>query len=77
MFQQKGFEKGTKEILKAIANSRAFSVIAGGQSSDALKKFKIPKSKFSYVSLSGGSLVSYLAGEKLPGLEALSYARKK
>ena len=77
LFQQKGFEKGTKEILKAIANSRAFSVIAGGQSSDALKKFKIPKSKFSYVSLSGGSLVSYLAGEKLPGLEALSYARKK
>ena len=77
MFQEKGFEKGTREILKAIANSSAFSVIAGGQSSDALKKFKIPKSKFSYVSLSGGSLVSYLAGEKLPGLEALSHARTK
>jgi len=77
MFQEKGFEKGTKEILNAIANSSAFSVIAGGQSSDALKKFKIPKSKFSYVSLSGGSLVSYLAGEKLPGLEALSHARTK
>ena len=76
LFQQKDFEKGTKEILKAIANSRAFSVIAGGQSSDALKKFKIPKSKFSYVSLSGGSLVAYLAGEKLPGLEALAHSIK-
>ena len=73
MFQVKVFEKGTKEILKAIANSKAFSVIAGGQSSDALKKFKIPKNKFSYVSLSGGSLVAYLAGEKLPGLEVLSH----
>lgn len=73
MFQEKEFEKGTREILNAIANSKAFSVIAGGQSSDALKKFHIPKSKFSYVSLSGGSLVAYLAGEKLPGLEALSH----
>ena len=75
MFQEKGFEKGTREILNAIANSKAFSVIAGGQSSDALKKFKIPKSKFSYVSLSGGSLVAYLAGEKLPGLEALKLGK--
>lgn len=77
MFQVGGFEKGTREILKAIANSRAFSVIAGGQSSDALKKFKIQKSKFSYVSLSGGSLVAYLAGEKLPGLEALAHSITK
>jgi phosphoglycerate kinase len=76
MFEYKEFEKGTREILKAISNSKAFSVIAGGQSSDAIKKFKIPKNKFSYISLSGGALVSYLAGEKLPGLEALSHPRK-
>ncbi len=71
IFEYKEFEKGTREILKAIARSKAFSVIAGGQSLDAIKKFKIPKSKFSYISLSGGALVAYLAGEKLPGLEAL------
>lgn len=71
LFQRKGFENGTREILNAIANSPAFSVVAGGQGSDAIKKFKIPKRKFSYISLSGGSLVAYLAGEKLPGLEAL------
>ena len=70
-FQDKEFELGTKEILKTIANSKAFSVIAGGQSSDAIKQFKINKNKFNYVSLSGGSLVYYLAGKKLPGLEAL------
>jgi len=70
-FQHENFEKGTREILNAIANSPAFSVVAGGQGSDAIKKFKIPKRKFSYISLSGGSLVAYLAGEKLPGLEAL------
>jgi len=70
-FEIKGFEQGTKEILKAIANSKSFSVIAGGQSSDAIKKFNIPKNKFSYISLSGGATIKYLAGEKLPGLEAL------
>ena len=62
MFEQKGFEKGTKEILKAIAKSKAFSVIAGGQSSDAIKKFGINKKKFGYVSLSGGALVEALSG---------------
>jgi len=71
MFENKEFASGTREILKAISDSNSFSVIAGGQSSDAIKKFKINKNKFNYVSLSGGALVSYLAGEKLPGLEAL------
>ena len=70
-FQHEGFELGTKEILKSIAKSKAFSVIAGGQTSDALKKFHIDKNKFGYVSFSGGSLVKYLAGEKLIGLKAL------
>jgi len=70
-FQHKGFEIGTREILKAISKSKAFSVIAGGQSLDALKKFKINKNKFNYVSLSGGALVCYISGKKLPGLSAL------
>ncbi len=66
MFEDEKFENGTKEILKAISNSKSFSVIAGGQSSDALKKFRLKKSKFSYVSLSGGALVYYISGKKLP-----------
>ena len=70
-YQKKGFEKGTKEILIAISKSKAFSVLAGGQTSDALKKFGINKKKFDYVSLSGGALVKYLARGKLVGLEVL------
>jgi len=70
-FQYKEFASGTREILKAISKSKAFSVIAGGQSSDALKKFKINKKKFGYVSLSGSAFVCYISGKKLPGLEAL------
>ena len=68
----KNFQKGTKEILKAISRSRSFSVISGGSSASSIDKFKISKNSFSYISLSGGALVHYLAGEKLPGLEALT-----
>jgi len=71
MFEDPRFSKGTREILKAISDSNSFSIIAGGQSNDALKQFGISKEKFGYVSLSGGALVKYLAGEKLVGLEAL------
>ena len=71
LFQYPAFSLGTREILKAIASSKAFSVIAGGQSSDAIKQFKINPKKFDYISLSGGALVKYVSGEKLVGLSAL------
>ncbi len=71
LFQYPAFSLGTREILKAIAGSKAFSVIAGGQSSDAIKQFNINPKKFDFISLSGGALVKFIAGEKLVGLEVL------
>ncbi len=71
MEQYKNFSYGTKEILKSIAKSKAYTVIAGGSSAEAVDKYNLRK-KFGYVSLSGGALVHYLAGEKLPGLEVLN-----
>jgi phosphoglycerate kinase len=67
----KQFSRGTFAILHAIAKSKAFSIIGGGHLSDAIIASKIPLKKFGHVSLSGGALLSYLAGEKLPGLVAL------
>ncbi len=69
--EEKQFSKGTFSLLKAISNSKAFSVIGGGHLTTALKKSKISKNKFSYVSLSGGAMEEFLAGNSLPGLEAL------
>jgi len=68
---EKGFEKGTFAILKAIAESKAYSVIGGGHLSDAIEASHINKNKFGHISLSGGALLNYIAGEKLPGLEVL------
>ena len=65
------FSNGTFAILKAVAESKAFSVIGGGHLSDAIKASKVNIKKFGHISLSGGALLSYIAGEKLPGLEVL------
>ena len=67
----KGFCKGTRALLMAIAKNKGFSLIGGGHLSDAIKQTKTNKSKFNHISLSGGALLRYVAGEKLPGLEAL------
>ena len=68
----KQFSKATITILKAISNNKkCFSLIGGGHLSDAIKMSKIPEKKFSRISLSGGALLSYIAGEKLPGLKVL------
>ena len=67
----KKFCKGTIEILKTISKNKNFSIIGGGHLSDAIKISKISTKKFNHLSLSGGALLRYLAGEKLPGLENL------
>ena len=74
--EKKEFCHGTHELLKAIAGRGVFSVVGGGHLSNALEKIGINKKKFGYVSLSGGALVRYVAGEKLVGLEALKKSPK-
>ncbi|MDH3353143.1 MAG: phosphoglycerate kinase [Nanoarchaeota archaeon] len=71
--EDKRFRKGTVEILKAVADCKGFSLVGGGQLSEAIMKSKIPKGKFGHISLSGGALLSFVAGEKLVGLKALGY----
>ncbi len=70
-FSSKGFEKGTFAILKAISEMKGFSLLGGGHLSEAIKNSKIYEGKFGHISLSGGALLDYIAGEKLPGLEVL------
>lgn len=69
--EEKQFQAGTKAILSTMANSKAFTVLGGGHTTTALQELRISEKKFDYISLSGGAFVSYLAGEKLPGLEVL------
>ncbi len=76
-YSDKRFFQGTYSILKAISQSHAFSILGGGQLSDAVAKSRIPIKKFGYISLSGGALLQYLAGKRLPGLEALGFYKRR
>lgn len=71
MYENKRFEKGTREILNAITNNKsAFKVAGGGDTISAIKKFGLTE-KFDFLSTGGGAMLKFLAGEKLPGIEAL------
>ena len=68
--EEKKYQKGTREIAKAIIDSGAFSVIGGGDTVEFVNKIGLIE-KFSHVSVGGGAMLAFLVGEKLPGLEAL------
>ncbi|KAA0002031.1 MAG: phosphoglycerate kinase [Thermoplasmata archaeon] len=71
IFEKKEFEKGTKEILESIANSKSFSIIGGGHTVAAANRFGVAD-KMSYISTGGGSLEQFLMGKPLPVIEALA-----
>lgn len=63
---------GSKKIAEAIVSSGAFSVVGGGDTIAYLQKINLID-KFGYVSTGGGAMLEFLAGNTLPGLEALNY----
>lgn len=67
---EEGFDIGSKELLKAIAESKAFSVIGGGDTVKLVRDLKIEE-KFSFVSTGGGAMLDYLSRGTLPGILAL------
>lgn len=73
VFEMSSFENGTKSVAQAVAEattSGAFSLIGGGDSSAAVKKFGFTD-KVSYVSTGGGALLEFFEGKELPGIAAI------
>ena len=64
------FSNSTKEIGRFIGHLTATTIVGGGETSEAIKKFHLTH-KMDHVSTGGGASLSFLSGEKLPGLEAL------
>ena len=64
---------GTKSLWETVAKSSAFSLIGGGDTIAAAKKFKV-EGDISYICTAGGGLIMYLSGETLPVMEALRNA---
>jgi phosphoglycerate kinase len=71
VFENPKFAQGTFAVARAVAESNAFSIVGGGDSAAAVAQSGL-ESKISHVSTGGGASLEFLAGQKLPGVEALT-----
>ena len=71
VFEDERFMDGTVGVLESIADTDAFSVIGGGDTSRAIDLYGFDPADFDHISIAGGAYVSALAGESLPGVDVL------
>ena len=76
VYEKELTEKGTRSIWQAIADSKGYSVIGGGDTVTSATKF-IDLKNISYVCTAGGAMVRFMSGKKLPLVAAMekAYAR--
>ncbi len=73
VFELNNFQEGTRQVALLVANATqkgATSVVGGGDSVSAVKKFKVAD-KISHISTGGGASLELLEGKTLPGIEVL------
>ena len=73
VFEMSSFQNGTKAVANAVAlatKKGSFSLVGGGDSVAAVKKFNL-KDKMSFISTGGGAMLESLEGKVLPGIKAL------
>lgn len=74
MFEEKPFAAGTIAIAEAVGKATengATSIVGGGDSVSAVNQAGLDE-KISHISTGGGATLEFLAGDNLPGVEALS-----
>jgi len=76
-YEQTGFDLGTRAVLEACANTKAFTLLGGGHTLTALERLGLEEDRFGHVSLAGGALTTFLTGEPLPGIEALRESARR
>lgn len=76
VYERNEFEIGTYALLEMIKKSKAYTLIGGGDTSSAVTRLGFKTEDFSYVSIAGGALITYLSGKDMPGIRALKEAAR-
>lgn len=72
VFEEKEYRKGTKIVAEAIDQTRAFTVVGGGDTETALTILDL-EHNIDHISSGGGAMLEFLAEGNLPGIEVLGY----
>ncbi len=71
VFEKPPFDRGTRALAMLVADSKAVTVVGGGESVQAAHEAGVAD-RFTHVSTGGGASLEFLAEGRLPGIEALS-----
>jgi len=70
IFEMDAFAAGTRTVAAAVADSKAFTVVGGGDTVSAVNEAGVAD-RISYISTGGGAFLELMEGKTLPGVAAL------